>query len=76
VQGKTIQLLYRKDTHQVTIWATITDSTPRAVAAIIADASHDPAPATTSPAQPAPNPAPASLPISLWRTALYPPDLS
>ena len=43
-----IQLLYRKDMHQVTIWATITDSTPHAVAEIMTDAGHDPAPASTS----------------------------
>ena len=53
-----LQLLYNKDMHQVTIWATITSSTPHAVAAIISDASH-PAPATTTPGQPAPAPAPA-----------------
>ncbi len=49
-QAFDIQLLYRKDMHQVTIWTTITDSTPHAVAAIIADAGHDPAPAPASPA--------------------------
>jgi site-specific DNA recombinase len=48
-QAFDLQLLYRKDMHQVTIWATITDSTPHAVAAIITDASHDPAPAPASP---------------------------
>src|ERR1700680_1882301 len=32
---------------EVTIWVTITDSTPHAVAAIINDASHDPTPATS-----------------------------
>jgi hypothetical protein len=47
-QAFDIQLLYNKDMHQVIIWATITTSTPRAVAAIIADAGHDPAPATTA----------------------------
>jgi hypothetical protein len=60
-QAFDIQLLYRKDMHQVTIWATITESTPHAVAAIITDASHDPA-NTASPSQPAP--APASIPMS------------
>jgi hypothetical protein len=69
-QAFDIQLLYRKDMHQVTIWATITDSTPHAVAAIIADAGHDPAPATTSPAPPAPTPAPASPPFTLWHTPI------
>ena len=33
--------------HQVTIWATITDSTPRTLAAII-NGSEDPAPAFTA----------------------------
>ncbi len=37
--------------HQVTIHATITDSTPQAVAAIIGTA-HDNPPATTGPAHP------------------------
>jgi hypothetical protein len=45
-QAFDIRLLYRKDMHQVTIWATSTNSTPHDVAAIIADAGHDPAPAT------------------------------
>ena len=67
-QAFDMQLLYRKDMHQVTIWATITGSTPHAVTAIINDASHDPTPATSpTPAQPAPAPAPpppASSPMS------------
>jgi site-specific DNA recombinase len=42
-----IELLYNNDIHQVTIWATITDSTPRTVAAIIAD-SEDPSPGNTA----------------------------
>ena len=63
-QAFDIQLLYRKDMHQVTIWATITGSTPDAVAAIINDASHDPAPATTSPAPAQPAPEPASPTMS------------
>ncbi len=67
-QAFDIQLLYRKDMHQVTIWATITDSTPRAVAAIIADAGHDPAPAPPRPHQHRPPPAP---PFTLWHTPLY-----
>jgi site-specific DNA recombinase len=37
-----LQALYKKNMHQVTIQVTITDSTPRAVAAIINDASNDP----------------------------------
>jgi hypothetical protein len=50
-QAFDIQLLYNKDMHQVTIWATITASTPHAVTAIINDASPDPAqPAPGSPA--------------------------
>jgi hypothetical protein len=65
-----MQLLYGKDMHQVTIWATITTGTPHAVAAIIAGTGHDPAPATTSPAQPGPAPAPASPPFQVWHSAL------
>jgi hypothetical protein len=48
-QAFDIQLLYSKDTHQVTGRATITSATPQAVAAIIAD-SDDGHPAHTSPA--------------------------
>jgi hypothetical protein len=58
-QAFDIQLLYRKDMHQVTIWAT-----PHAVAAIINDAGHDPTPATTSPAPAQPTPVPASPTMS------------
>jgi hypothetical protein len=42
-----IELLYNTDMHQVTIWATITATTPRALAAIIND-SEDPASAATA----------------------------
>src|ERR1022692_3001726 len=63
-QAFDIQLLYRKDMHQVTIWATITGSTPDAVAAIINDAGHNPAPATPSPAPAQPAPEPASPTMS------------
>ena len=48
-QAFDIQLLYSKDTHQVTGRATITTSTPQAVAAIIADSDPD-HPTHTSPA--------------------------
>jgi site-specific DNA recombinase len=44
-----LELLYRHDMHQVTIHATITDTTPATIAAIIAD-SDTPGHATTSPA--------------------------
>ncbi len=54
-QAFDIQALYKKNMHQVTIHATITDSTPRAVAAIINDADDAPA-AGASPADPAPTP--------------------
>ena len=48
-QAFDIQLLYSKDMHQVTGRATITTSTPQAIAAIIADSDSDhPSPATTS----------------------------
>jgi hypothetical protein len=56
-QAFDIQCLYGKDMHQVTIWATITTTTPHAVTAIITDADHDPAAAQ-------PSPTPASPPAS------------
>jgi hypothetical protein len=46
-QAFDIQALYNTDMHQVTFFATITTSTPQAVAAILADTGHDP---TTQPA--------------------------
>jgi hypothetical protein len=74
-QAFDLQLLYRKDMHQVTIWATITDSTPHAVAAIINDAAHDPAPATISP-DPQPSPhqyrPPPALHVSIDATPYGP----
>jgi hypothetical protein len=57
-QAFDIQALYKHDMNQVSLFATITTSTPQAVAAILADAGYDP---TTSAGQP---PAPAdSAPI-------------
>jgi site-specific DNA recombinase len=47
-QALDIQALYQHDTSQVTFFATITTSTPQAVAAILTDTSHNPA---TSPGQ-------------------------
>jgi len=43
-QAFDLQLLYNKNLHQVTIWATITDPTPPALTAIINDAyrAHQP----------------------------------
>jgi hypothetical protein len=32
-----IQALYNKDMHQATIWATLTDATPRAINALLTD---------------------------------------
>jgi site-specific DNA recombinase len=52
-QAFDIQALYNKNLHQVTIHATITDSTPRAVAAITA---ADDAPAAARPADSTPGP--------------------
>jgi hypothetical protein len=40
-QACDLQLLYNRDMHQVTIWVTITDTTPAAIAAIL-NASEDP----------------------------------
>ncbi len=51
--GVDLQALYNKNLHQVTIHATITDSTPRKVATIAADAHDGPSvgrPAGTAPA--------------------------
>jgi len=45
-----VQCLYRKGPHQVTIWVTITDTTPATLAALLADP-------RTDNDQPAPNPA-------------------
>jgi site-specific DNA recombinase len=64
-QAFDIQALYKDDMHQVSFFATITTSTPHAVAAILAAAGNDPAARTPDPAQP-PAPAPASTP------AIYP----
>jgi hypothetical protein len=44
-----LQALYKKNMHQVTIHVTITDSTPRAVAAIINDADDHPGQSTPEP---------------------------
>jgi hypothetical protein len=53
-QAFDIQALYNKNLHQVTIHATITDSTPRTVAAITADAGSGPAASTQADATPGP----------------------
>jgi site-specific DNA recombinase len=50
-----IQALYNKDMNQVTIWASLTDDTPRTIAALLADPRTD---NDTSPA-PATDPAPS-----------------
>jgi len=47
-QAFSIELLYNTDMHQVTIWATITSTTPATLAAIIND-SETPETATTTP---------------------------
>ena len=49
-QAFDIQALYKDDMNQVSLFATITTSTPQAVAAILADAGYDPT--TTGPGQP------------------------
>jgi site-specific DNA recombinase len=54
-QAFDIQALYNTDLNQVTLYATITTSTPHAVAAILALTSNDPAGRTT---EPGPAPAP------------------
>jgi hypothetical protein len=51
-QAFDIQCLYKDDMNQVSIFATITTSTPQTVAAILADAGNDPASTTPQP-QPA-----------------------
>jgi site-specific DNA recombinase len=60
-QAFDIQALYKDDMNQVTFFATITTSTPHAVAAILTDAGYDPT--TTSPGE---SPAPAT------NTPIYP----
>jgi hypothetical protein len=62
-QAFDIQALYNDDMNQVTIYATITTSTPHAIAAILTDTGHDPTTTTADPSQP---PAPAT------RTPVYP----
>jgi hypothetical protein len=49
-----LQALYKKNMHQVTIHVTIADSTPRAVAAIINDASDHPGSTAPEPGGQAP----------------------
>ena len=46
-----IQALYRSDKNQVTIWATLTDNTPRTIAALLADPSTDSDTGTATPGQ-------------------------
>jgi hypothetical protein len=58
-QAFDIQALYKDDMNQVSFFATITTSTPHAVAAILAAAGNDPAARTPDPAQP-PAPAPGA----------------
>jgi hypothetical protein len=64
-QAFDIQALYKDDMNQVSLFATITTSTPHAVAAILSDAGYDPttvSPATTAPVHPLAQP-PISHPI-------------
>jgi site-specific DNA recombinase len=49
-----IQALYNKEMDQVTIWASLTDDTPRTVAALLADPRTDDDTGTATPAVPAP----------------------
>jgi site-specific DNA recombinase len=74
-QAFDIQALYKDDMNQVTFFATITTSTPQAVAAILTDIGHDPttagttgqpsAPATTAPVYPLAQP-----PICAFRSQI------
>ncbi len=64
-QAFDIQALYNTDTNQVTLRATITSSTPQAVASILALAGNDPARRT-------PEPGPAPAPRAADSTAVYP----
>jgi site-specific DNA recombinase len=54
-QAFDIQAIYNTEDHQVSIYATITTSTPRAVAAILTDAHNDPTLTTTTPVPPSPD---------------------
>jgi site-specific DNA recombinase len=79
-QAFDIQALYKDDMNQVSLFATITTSTPLAVAAILADAGYDPttisagqppAPATTAPVYPLAQPpmcSPATTIMKCWRS--------
>jgi site-specific DNA recombinase len=64
-QAFDIQALYNTDLNQVTLYATITTSTPRAVTAILALTGNDPAART-------PEPGPVTAPQDADSTAIYP----
>jgi hypothetical protein len=64
-QAFDIQALYKDDMHQVSFFATITTSTPHAVANIMAAAGNDPATHTPDPAQPPPPARPSPPPFTL-----------
>ena len=65
-----LQALYKKNMHQVTIHVTITDSTPRAVAAIINDASDHPGNTTPDPTGQAPFSDLPQAPIGGFRSTI------
>jgi hypothetical protein len=65
-QAFDIQALYNNDMNQVTLYATITTSTPHAVAAILALTGNDPA------CTPIPEPGPVPVPRAADSTAVYP----
>ncbi len=46
-----IQALYRSDKNQITIWATLTDNTPRTITALLTDPRTDSDTGTTTPGQ-------------------------
>jgi hypothetical protein len=60
-----IQVLYRPELHQATIWATLTDTIPATITALLADPRTGTTQATPQPASPAPIPDLAQGPI--WR---------
>jgi site-specific DNA recombinase len=65
-----LQALYKKNMHQVTIHITITDSTPRAVAAIINDADDHPGHTTADPSGQAPFSDLVQAPIRAFSTTI------
>ena len=66
-----IQILYRPEQHQATIWATLTDTTPATITALLADPrvnAGQPSPTAPEPATPSPMSELAQGPIEVQTT--------